>query len=424
MTTPTVRPLPAAPSPSDPPDVFDARAYAFTAALPGFGSDFNAAVAWLAPRMSATAAAADQVSNDAQAVAAAAEIVVPAADQVAEDRDAVELAASAAALDRAQAQIAASQAAAAAEASGPLRFFVDYASAAAAADLDDDQVVEVMVDEMHAGQRSRYRVEGGALVYVAAASGLSTGAPTLEVATATYTLSQAHRQHYLRLVAAAAEIVVPAGMGPHDAWDEWAVRNETARAVSITPGSGVTIDGPRALAPGDYAMVKRVGPDAYSFVVLAAPRVFVVRHAATATTDVEIEADLWPTSADGAELMSTTYTPRDPRRWLRVSVSVPTAASANSMGCAVWLVTDAATPALGVATGPVFPPASVPFVGPITFDALVPPAATHVIALRFGPVGVGYGGEAFVGTWDGVNGGFNAPFTAQLIIEEIEVEHE
>lgn len=421
MTTPTVRPLPAAPSPADPPELFDSRAYAFTAALPGFGSDFNAAVAFLVPRMTATGEAAAQAAAAAAIVAEARPVIEHAAVQVAEDRAAVDAAAGLVAADREVAALASAAALAAAESSGDVRFFDTHALALAAlAGLGDDQIVEVMVDESRAGQRSRYRVDAGQLVYKAAASGTSIGTSVMTIPAQAYALDRAHRLRLLRFTAAGSVTVsIPADADSNDAWDEWGIYNAAAGALTLSPASGVTLEGPRILRPSTYAVLKRLAIDHYLVImVTGAPRGATARRTAQASTGVAVANDSWPTSSDGALLLSAAYVATHPSRALLVRVSVPTASSHTSNGCVVWLCAGAG-PALAAGTNPVFPPGTAPFASSIEFTAIVPAAEVHALELRFAAVD---DGEVYIGSWDGDSGGFAAPYTAQLTITELDHE--
>lgn len=80
MPTPTIDPMPPAPEPTNPRDVFSARSFAFFAALAGRIAQMNAALAWVASQLAAiaghagTAAAAQVLAQDA-VTAAQAEVV-------------------------------------------------------------------------------------------------------------------------------------------------------------------------------------------------------------------------------------------------------------------------------------------------------------------------------------------------------------
>lgn len=426
MSNPVIRPLPPAPSPGESADVYDARVYAFSGALVGFGDDLNAAIAWLAPRVEAVGGAALQVADDRIAVADAANQVAlnkaavdVAAGQVAADRATVVDAAGHVDADRQLATDAAAAAQAAAETSGPVEFFDNYAAAsAAAAGMADDQIVEVFVDETLAGQRSRYRVTGGALVYKTSASGI-IGTPSATISGTAFALSQAHRQCYLRFTAAepVAVSIAPA-LGVHEAADEWALNNAAAGPLTLVAGVGVAITGPTVLAPGDYATVKRTGTNSYDVmrVVRSRGRATVVLRTALATTDSEVMHNQLPGAAHGAQLLVHTYAPIDPAAWLHVRVSVPVVSSGDgASGCVVWLRNATATLAIG--TAPVFPPGSAPFAGSLEITALVPAAASHDLQLRFAPINTG---TAYVGTWDGTAGGFNFTHAAQMLITELD----
>lgn len=72
MPTPIIDPMPSAPEPTNPRAVFSARSFAFFAAMAGFITQVNAALAWVADQLAAIAGyAAVTTTASADAVAAA-----------------------------------------------------------------------------------------------------------------------------------------------------------------------------------------------------------------------------------------------------------------------------------------------------------------------------------------------------------------
>tara|TARA_R100000687_G_scaffold83707_1_gene89671 strand:+ start:30398 stop:32140 length:1743 start_codon:yes stop_codon:yes gene_type:complete len=129
MPAPTITELPTSPSRADDGETFSANADAFLGALPNFRTELNALSDYLEINLPTEAAAAAQSATD-------------------------------------QAEIYRDQSKAAAEASGDILIYDDYATAnAAVGGLSESQIVEVIADENYDNERTRYRVESSALVF-------------------------------------------------------------------------------------------------------------------------------------------------------------------------------------------------------------------------------------------------------------------
>lgn len=166
MTTP-INPLPIPPTPADSPVDFNTKAFALLGALPAFVAEANAQASGLDAAVLAAETEADAAALKAGEALTSANNAALSKTGADSARDAAALSAASALDSKNAAQTARTGAeAAAAAAHGGIKAYATRAEAAvAAALLPDGADIEVAQDESLSGARTRYKAQGGVLVF-------------------------------------------------------------------------------------------------------------------------------------------------------------------------------------------------------------------------------------------------------------------
>lgn len=163
-----ISPLPTPPTPADTPTDFNTKAFALLGSLPTFVTEANAQAAGVDAAAAAAGAQATTATTKAGEALASANAAALSKTDADAARDAAALSAASALDSKNAAQTARAGAeAAAAAAHGGIKAYATKAEAAIASTLlPDGADVEVSQDESLSGARTRYKVQGGALVFV------------------------------------------------------------------------------------------------------------------------------------------------------------------------------------------------------------------------------------------------------------------